>query len=72
MSLGGLGIQYCIKTQKAYSHLKEVPNSLVSVDYAEFNGKYNYRDIQTRKNMRDLINSDENEVEKVFSTLFED
>lgn len=70
--LGGLGIQYCIKTEKAYSHLKEIPNSVLPVDYTEFNEKYNFRDAQARKNMKDLIESDENKVEKVFSTLFEE
>jgi hypothetical protein len=70
--LGGLGIQYCIKTEKAYSHLKEVSDSVLPVDYLEFNEKYNSRDIEARKNMRTLIDSDENKVEKVFSTLFED
>ena len=32
---------------------------------------YNKRDIASRKNMYDLINSDENKVTNVFSTLFE-
>ncbi len=72
LSLGGLGIQYCIKTEKAYSHLKEISDSLLLVDYAEFNDKYNSRDIHARQSMRKLINSDENKVEKVFSTVFED
>ena len=72
LSLGGLGIQYCIKTEKAYTRLKEVPDSVQSVEYAEFNEKYNSRDIEARKNMRELVDSDENKVEKVFSTLFEE
>ncbi len=42
------------------------------VDYAEVNGRYNQRDIEVRINMRNLINSDENKVEKVFTTLFEE
>lgn len=70
--LGGLGIQYCIKSEKAFSRLKEIPESLLLVDYAEFNAKYNKRDIEARKNMRRLVDSDENRVEKVFSTLFEE
>lgn len=70
MSLGGLGIQYCIKSELAYSKLQEFKEDLVPVDYAEFNEKYNYRDISARQNMRELINSDENKVTKVFSTLF--
>ena len=69
--LGGLGIQYCIKSEKAYSRLKEEPDSLLVVNYDEFNEKYNKRDVEARKNMRKLVDSDENRVEKVFSTLFE-
>lgn len=69
LALGGLGIQYCIKSELAYSKLKEVKEGLISVDYDEFNEKYNTRDVNARKNMRDLINSDANEVTKVFSTL---
>ncbi len=71
LSLGGLGIQYCIKSELAYSKLHEVERSLLSVDYEEFNEKYNYRDIEARKNMRELVDSDANKVTKVFSTLFE-
>ena len=55
LSLGGLGIQYCIKTEKAYD---------------EFNNKYNQRDIEARKKMRNLVDSDANKVTNVFSTLF--
>ena len=71
-SLGGRGLQYCIKSEKAYSRLKEVPSSPTPVDYAEFNAKYNERDIEARRKMRELIDSDENKVTKVFSTLFEE
>lgn len=70
LSLGGLGIQYCIKTEKAYSRLKEIPEGLLPVDYDEFNAKYNERDAAARKNMRELVDSDANKVTKVFSTLF--
>ena len=71
LSLGGLGIQYCIKLKLAYSQLRELPDGLVNVDYAEFNDKYNQRDVAARKNMRDLVNSDRNKVANVFSTLIE-
>lgn len=70
--LGNLGIQYCIKSEKAYSQLKDITIADMPVDYAEFNEKYNQRDIEARKNMRSLVDSDENKVEKVFSTLFEE
>ena len=70
--MGGLGIQYCIKSELAYSRLQEVDNSLLNIDYAEFNEKYNQRDITARRKMKELIDSDENTVTKVFSTLFEE
>lgn len=71
LSLGGLGIQYCIKSELAYSKLYEVKKELISVDYEEFNHKYNQRDVTARKRMRDMVNSDANKVTNVFSTLFE-
>ena len=71
LSLGDLGIQYCIKSKLAYSHLRELSDGLMSVDYNEFNDKYNQRDIAARNNMRDLVNSDRNKVANVFSTLLE-
>ena len=69
--LGGLGIQYCIKSSAAYANLKEKRNELLAVPYAEFNERYNRRDALARKNMRDLVDSEANRVTKVFSTLFE-
>ena len=69
LALGDLGIQYCIKTKKAYQNLTEIPESLVSVNFEEFNAKYNERDITARENMRRLIDSDRNRIIKVFSTL---
>ena len=70
LSLGGLGIQYCIKTEKAYASLKEIEGSIIPVDYNEFNDRYNTRDNTARQRMRDLVDSDANQVTKVFSTLF--
>lgn len=68
--LGDLGIQYCIKSPIAYSQLQEVETDISMVNYDEFNAKYNLRDVEARRKMRDLINSDANKVTKVFSTLF--
>lgn len=72
LSLGGLGIQYCIKTELAYFGLHEVEADLLEVPYAEFNEKYNQRDLTARQKMRELVDSDANRVTKVFSTLFEE
>ncbi len=69
LSLGGLGIQYCIKSEKAYSKLHEIHSDLALVNFQEFNTKYNQRDVSARQKMRELVESDANTVTKVFSTL---
>lgn len=71
LSLGNLGIQYCIKSELAYSKLYEVNTEMFAVNYEEFNPRYNSRDVEARKNMKELIDSDANKVTNVFSTLFE-
>ena len=68
MLLGGLGIQWCLKSEKAYEHIKKL-DEIIPVDYHEYNGKYNERDSRARITMKALIDSDKNKVEKVFSTL---
>ena len=70
LSLGGLGIQYCIKSELAFAKLHEIEDDLMQVPYAEFNEKYNMRDILARQKMRELVDSDANRVTKVFSSLF--
>ena len=62
LSLGGLGIQYCIKSELAYSKLTEIKEDLITVNYEEFNDKYNNRDVSARKKMKDLVDSDANNV----------
>lgn len=69
LHLGDLGIQYCLKSEKAFQKLKEMTEECEEVDYRIFNKKYNERDIHARSRMKELINSEENKVEKVFSTL---
>lgn len=69
LSLGGLEIQYCIKSKLAYENLREIRDGLLPVVYSEFNQKYNQRDDNARKRMRELVNSDANKVTNVFSTL---
>lgn len=70
LSLGGLGIQYCIKSERAYKKLYELEEDLQIVEYSEFNPRYNTRDAVARKKMRELVDSDANKVTNVFSTLF--
>lgn len=71
LQLGGLGIQYCIKSELAYSRLTEIDAGLQRIEYHEFNKKYNERDSRARQKMRELVNSDANTVTHVFSTLIE-
>ncbi len=71
LSLGDLGIQYCIKSKAAYSRLHEVSDRLYPVSYEEFNNKYNQRDAIARRKMRQIVDSEANRVENVFSTLFQ-
>ena len=52
--------------------MHEVEEDLLEVPYAEFNEKYNQRDLTARQKMRELVDSDANRVTKVFSTLFEE
>lgn len=69
LSLGGLGIQYCLKSSKAYDQLHEIQDGLLPVEYKEFNQKYNERDMAARARMKELIDSEQNKVTNVFSTL---
>lgn len=41
LSFGGLDIQYCVKSERAYSSLRENASGLIPVRYEEFNEKYN-------------------------------
>lgn len=72
LSLGGLGIQYCLKSERAFSKLHEIHEDLLAVEYNEFNKKYNTRDVSARRKMRKLVDSDANKVTNVFSTLFQE
>lgn len=72
LSLGGLGIQYCLKSEEAFLRLHEINEAIMPVDYSEFNEKYNQRDVSARSKMRELVDSDANKVTNVFSTLFKE
>ncbi len=69
LSLGGLGVQYCLKSEKAFASLKPLRQDIMNVNYSEFNQKYSTRDGEARENMRRLIDSDQNKVTNVFSTI---
>ena len=68
MQLGGLGIQWCVKSGRAFNRLNAAGEP-IPVDFREFNAMFNERDARTRETMKELIDSEQNQVERVFSTL---
>ena len=69
LKLGDLGIQYCLKSEKAFQALKEEHLALKEVEFSKANPQYIHRDRTAREAMYALINSDENKIDKVFSKL---
>jgi hypothetical protein len=69
LSLGELGIQYCLKSEKAFEHIRYTEGDPEIVSYPEYNAGYNERDAKARSRMRELIDSDANKLNRVFSTI---
>ena len=69
LKLGDLGIQYCLKSEKAFQALREEHSALKEVEFSKANPQYIRRDRTAREAMYALINSDENKIDKVFSKL---
>ncbi len=70
--LGGLGIQYCIKSPRAFAALAKVDGFPRPVSYADYNVRYNERDRMARDRMDELISGPANRAIRVMSTLVED
>ena len=71
LMLGGLGIQYCIKSPRAFAALAKVDGYPRPVPYGDYNAKYNERDKQARDRMDELISGPANKAVRVMSTLVE-
>ena len=69
LKFGDLGIQYCLKTEKAFHCLKEDNSALQEIAYYRINPQYKERDKNAREAMYALINSEKNKIENVFSKL---
>jgi len=69
LMLGGLGVQYCLKTKRAFDAVAKVAGYPQRVDYETFNVKYSTRDRDARDRMDELIAGPRNRAEKVMSTL---
>lgn len=69
LMLGGLGLQYCLKSERAFASVRKVEGYPQPVDYALFNAHYNTRDRMARDRMDELIAGPKNKAIKVMSTL---
>ena len=68
LKIGDLGVQYCIKSKKAYDNLYK--HGAIKIDnMEEYTIKYNQRDTAARNKMRELIESKENTCRNTFSSL---
>ena len=70
LKLGGFGIQYAVKSQKAYANLHPLPGLKQSVEFDANHGAYESRDAAARERMRELIADPEfNRLERLFSDV---
>ena len=70
LKLGGFGIQYVIKTEKAYSQLHEVTGFSRQVSYETYHDSYEQRDSEARRKMYELIADPQfNRLERLFNDL---
>ena len=69
LMLGGLGMQYCLKSERAFASVVKVDGYPLPVEYASFNAKYSERDRRARDKMDELIAGPRNPAVKVMSTL---
>ena len=70
LKLGGFGIQYVVKSRKAYEHLRQLPDLRQLVSFDDYHAAYEDRDAAAREKMREMIaNPDFNALTRVFSDV---
>ena len=70
LRLGSLGIQYFLRTERAFAALAEIEAEKESVDAAEWYGRYNRRDRDARSKMYDIIENDpRNDLSRTFKDV---
>lgn len=70
LKLGDFGIQYAVKTRKAYTNLRPIPELKQQVRFAVHHVNYENRDAAARERMRDLISDPEfNRLGHLFSDV---
>ena len=66
LKLGSLGVQVCIKSRLAVTWLRYLEIS--EVDYKQFHTLFIRRDEESRRRMRELINSHDNDLDKTIES----
>lgn len=70
LALGNLGVQYFVKSERAFGCLREIIEAREPVRAADYHGKYDSRDAVARARMYDLIeNSPENDLSRTFKDI---
>lgn len=70
LKLGGFGIQYVVKSETAYKHLRPLPELRRKVAFDVFHAAYESRDGAARNKMRTLIADPEfNRLERLFADV---
>ena len=60
LKLGSFGTQVCVKSSPAYSRLRHIESFYV--EYDKFHAQFMSRDEKSRRKMRELINSSDNDL----------
>jgi len=67
LRLGDLGQQYCVKSGKAFELIHREYHPIEKVEQKIYLARYNKRDLNARKSLLDLIESDRNTLKDTFS-----
>ena len=70
LKLGDFGIQYVVKSQRAYENLRQLPDGRQPVEFDAHHAAYEERDAAARRRMRELIADPKfNRLERLFSDV---
>ena len=67
LKLGSFGVQVCVKSGLAYSQLRYL--GLFEVDYKQYHSQFVSRDEDSRRRMRELINSSDNDLSQTIESI---
>ena len=70
LELGGFGVQYVVKSPKAYEQLRNLPEFRQQVSFDPYHASYEARDSEARRKMYDLIADPQfNRLNRLFNDL---